>query len=194
MGLGLGLGAAAILWLADLLSLDRQRRRSRTWSHLRRPRRGDRAPRRPHGMLNNDPEGGARPIANITEHEPVERLRIYNKEGRIGVSSEPAGKGTRVDKRSEECIECHPAEQPKSRPSERTRIRKVPAAGGGGLGIITPIDNEPKCSRLPRAPCLPARPRHPRREAVDGPGGRRPRRSGGRCSTASSPPASRCSS
>jgi two-component system, NtrC family, sensor kinase len=148
MGLGLGLGAAAILWLADQLSLDRQRAQLEDLVGISADRVAETVHRAAHdGMLRNDAEGVRRIIENIGAQEGVDRVRIYNKEGRVRVSSAPAEEGALVDKHSDECIACHAGEMPKAGLERRDRIRMLPAAGGGRvLGIITPIYNEPKCT------------------------------------------------
>ena len=108
MGLGLGLGAAAILWAANQLSLDRQRAQVEGLVALSADRLADMARRATHDvMLRNDAEGVRRVIANIGAQEGVTRIRVYNKEGRVRVSSLPAEEGTLVPIRSEECIACH---------------------------------------------------------------------------------------
>ena len=148
MGLGLGLGAAAILWVADQLSLDRQRAQLEGLVGLSADRVAETIHRAAHdGMLRNDADGVRRMIENIGAQEGVDRVRIYNKEGRVRVSSTPAEEGTLVDKRSDECIACHAGEQPKAGLERKDRIRMLQPAGGGRvLGIITPIYNEPKCT------------------------------------------------
>jgi two-component system NtrC family sensor kinase len=148
MGLGLGLGAAAILWLADQLSLDRQRAQLEGLVGLSADRVAETIHRAAHdGMLRNDAEGVRRMIENIGAQEGVDRVRIYNKEGRVRVSSVRAEEGTIVDKRSDECIACHSGPQPKAGLERRDRMRMLQPAGGERvLGIITPIYNEPKCT------------------------------------------------
>jgi two-component system NtrC family sensor kinase len=147
LGLGLGLGAAAILWLADQLSLDRQRAQLEDLVGISADRVAETIHRAAHdGMLRNDVEGVRRIIENIGAQEGIDSVRIYNKEGRVRVSSRPAEEGTLVDKRSDECIACHAAEQPKSGLERRDRIRMLSRAEGRVLGIITPIYNEPKCT------------------------------------------------
>jgi len=148
MGLGLGLGAAAILWLADQLSLDRQRAQLEALVALSADRVAETVHRAAHdGMLRNDADGVRRIIENIGAQAGVDRIRIYNKEGRVRVSSAPAEEGSLVDKRSDECIACHAGAQPRAGLERSDRIRMLPAAGGGRvLGIITPIYNEPQCA------------------------------------------------
>ena len=148
MGLGLGLGAAAILWVADQISLERQRTQVEGLVALSADRLADMARRATHdAMLRNDAEGVRRVVANIGSQEGVARIRVYNKEGRVRVSSVPAEEGTLVDKRSDECIACHSGPQPKAGLERQDRIRMLRAPDGERiLGIITPIHNEPACT------------------------------------------------
>ena len=148
MGLGLGLGAAAILWLADQLSLERQRVQVEGLVALSADRLADMARRATHdAMLRNDAEGVRRVVANIGSQEGVARIRVYNKEGRVRVSSLATEEGTLVDKRSDECIACHAGAQPKAGLERGDRIRMLRAADGERiLGIITPIYNEASCT------------------------------------------------
>ncbi len=147
MGLGLGLGAAAILWGADQLSLERQRAQLESLVALSADRTAGIIHRAAHdGMLRNDAEGVRRIIENIAAQEGVDSVRIYNKEGRVRVSSRH-DEGSLVDKHSFECIACHAGPQPKAGLERADRIRLLPLPGGGRvLGVITPIYNEPKCT------------------------------------------------
>jgi two-component system NtrC family sensor kinase len=148
MGLSLCLGAAAILYVADQLSLERQRSQLEALVALSADRTAGIVHRATHdGMLRNDADGVRRIIANIAAQEGVDSVRIYNKEGRVRVSSRPGEEGTLVDKRSRECIACHAGPQPKAGLERADRIRMLQApAGDRVLGVITPIYNEPACS------------------------------------------------
>jgi two-component system NtrC family sensor kinase len=98
-------------------------------------------------MLRNDAEGLRRVVTNIGAQEGVTRIRVYNKEGRVTVSSLPAEEGTLVPIHSEECIACHAGPQPKAGLERSDRIRMLRAPEGGRiLGIIAPIYNEPACT------------------------------------------------
>ncbi len=98
-------------------------------------------------MLRNDAEGVRRVVANIGSQEGVARIRVYNKEGRVRISSLPAEEGTLVPIHSEECIACHAGPQPKAGLDRSDRIRMLRAPEGGRiLGIIAPIYNEPACT------------------------------------------------
>src|SRR3972149_12014428 len=92
------------------------------------------------GMLRNDPEGVRRIIENIGAQEGIDRVRIYNKEGRVRVSSVPAEEGTLVDKHSEECIACHAGPQPRAGLERALRIPMLPGAARGRIpGLHSPI-------------------------------------------------------
>jgi two-component system, NtrC family, sensor kinase len=148
MGLGRCLGAAAILYVADQLSLERQRAQLEGLVALSADRTAGIIHRAAHdGMLRNDADGVRRIIENIAAQEGVDSVRIYNKEGRVRVSSRQGEEGTLVDKRSDECIACHAGPQPKAGLERADRIRMLRApAGGRVLGVITPIYNEPQCT------------------------------------------------
>ncbi len=98
-------------------------------------------------MLQNDAEGLRRVVTNIGAQEGVTRIRVYNKEGRVRVSSLPAEEGTLVPIHSEECIACHAGPQPKAGLERKDRIRMLRDPDGGRtLGIIAPVYNEPACT------------------------------------------------
>src|SRR5512141_3327613 len=99
MGLGLCLGAAAILYLADQLSLDRQRQQLEGLVALSADRTAGIIHRAAHdGMLRNDADGVRRIIENIAAQEGVGCVRIYNKEGGVRVSSRGSEEGLIVGK------------------------------------------------------------------------------------------------
>ena len=86
-------------------------------------------------------------VANIGSQEGVARIRVYNKEGRVRVSSLAAEEGTLVDKRSDECIACHAGARRRPASSAATASACCAAPDGERiLGIITPIYNEPACT------------------------------------------------
>jgi two-component system NtrC family sensor kinase len=148
LALGLGLGAAAILWTVDRLSLERQRAQVEGLVALSADRLADMARRATHdAMLRNDTEGIKRVVASIGAQEGVNRIRIYNKEGRVRFSSTQAEEGTLVSIRSDECIACHGGAQPRAGLERQDRVRMLGAHNGGReLGIIAPIYNEPACT------------------------------------------------
>jgi two-component system NtrC family sensor kinase len=85
-------------------------------------------------------------IDTIGRQEGIEKVRIFNKEGKIIYSSDKSLIDTMVDKYAEACYACHTKDQALERLSisERTRIFKL-ADNQRSLGIINPIYNEPGC-------------------------------------------------
>ena len=178
MGLGLCLGAAAILYVADQLSLERQRAQLEGLVALSADRTAGIVHRATHdGMLRNDADGVRRIIANIAAQEGVDSVRIYNKEGRVRVSSRPGEEGTLVDKRSRRVHRLPRRAQPKAGLERADRIRMLQAPRRRPRARRDHADlQRARLHLLPRAPGRAARARDPRRAAVDGAGGRRARR------------------
>lgn len=85
-------------------------------------------------------------IEQIGRQEGLEKIRVYNKDGVVIYSPDPALVGTRADQRSEACDGCHAAGKPAVELAAGHRTRTfLDAAGGRRLGVITPIANEPDC-------------------------------------------------
>jgi two-component system NtrC family sensor kinase len=100
-----------------------------------------------YSMLHNDRDGLYRVITTMAAEPGMERIRIFNQDGRISFSSDPLEVNTYVDKRAEACTACHSSAEPLThldRP-DRFRIYRSPK-GYRVLGIINPIENGPGCS------------------------------------------------
>jgi two-component system NtrC family sensor kinase len=99
------------------------------------------------GMLRNDVDNVHRIIQNIGAQPGIDRIRIFNKEGRIRTSTRPSEIGTLVDVRAEQCIACHQYGRPLDRLDRKDRVRSFRGPSGGRvLGVIAPIQNEPQCT------------------------------------------------
>lgn len=97
-------------------------------------------------MMLNRPEAVHRIISTIGAQEGIEKVRIFNKEGRIILSTDARDTGQMVDKKTEACYMCHAADQPLERVPVSARVRTFRSgAGPGTFGIIDPIYNEPGC-------------------------------------------------
>ena len=130
MGLGLCLGAAAILYVADQLSLERQRGQLEALVALSADRTAGIVHRATHdGMLRNDADGVRRIIANIAAQEGIDSVRIFNKEGRVRVSSRPGEEGALVDKRSRSASPATPGRSPGPASSAPTASASAAARG-----------------------------------------------------------------
>jgi histidine kinase len=86
-------------------------------------------------------------INNIGRQKEIETIRIYNKEGQIKFSNQPAELETKTNIKDEACYICHRSEPPLSELGldERTRIF-TSQQGYRLLGIISPICNEEGCA------------------------------------------------
>lgn len=99
-----------------------------------------------YSMLRNDREALLHLIRDIGGEPGVRRVRIYNEEGWIRFSTDPAEINTAVDKSAEACFACHAQEQPLSKLSRSDRVRVFRDPGGERLlGVIRPVDNKPEC-------------------------------------------------
>jgi two-component system, NtrC family, sensor kinase len=98
-------------------------------------------------MLRNDREGLYRTIQTIAGQPGMEKIRIFDQDGRINYTTDAAEQNHIVDKSAEACYGCHAQSQPLARLNRPDRFRIYRNAEGTRvLGIITPIENQPACS------------------------------------------------
>jgi two-component system, NtrC family, sensor kinase len=98
-------------------------------------------------MLRNDREGLYRSIQTMAAEPGIEKIRIFDQEGRITYTTNSAEQNHVVDKTAEACYACHAQSQPLARLNRPDRFRIYRnAAGVRVLGIITPIENQASCS------------------------------------------------
>ncbi|MGD8990391.1 MAG: PAS domain S-box protein [Desulfobacterales bacterium] len=100
-----------------------------------------------YAMMLNSRDDINQIINNIGRQKEIETIRIYNKEGQIKFSNQPAELETKTNIKDEACYICHRTEPPLSEVGldERTRIFKS-QQGYRLLGIISPICNEAGCA------------------------------------------------
>ena len=100
-----------------------------------------------YAMMLNSRDDINQIINNIGRQKEIETIRIYNKEGEIKFSNQPAEVDTTTNIKNEACFICHRTDPPLSALAleQRTRIFHSPN-GYRLLGIISPICNEPGCS------------------------------------------------
>ena len=98
-------------------------------------------------MLRNDREGLYHAIQTMADEPGMIKVRIFDQEGRISYSTDPAEVSHVLDKTAEACYGCHTQSQPLTRLNRPDRFRIYRNGGGHRvLGIITPIENHPGCS------------------------------------------------
>ena len=99
-----------------------------------------------HDMLLDRRENAYLVMDTIGRQAGIDRVRFFNKEGRVTFSTDRTEVGAMVDKRAEACYRCHAADRPLERLTTGTRWRPYTARGHNVLGMVTPIYNEPGCS------------------------------------------------
>ena len=98
-------------------------------------------------MLRGQKAEAYKVMASIGALERIEKVRLFNKEGRITYSTEEGEAGTFVDKKAESCYACHAAGKPIVRLPTANRARIYRSKQGHRiLGMVTPIYNEASCS------------------------------------------------
>src|ERR1039458_5008935 len=101
-------------------------------------------------MLRNDREGLYHAIHTMADEPGMVKVRIFDQEGRISYSTDPAEVSHVLDKTAEACYGCHTQSQTQARAARPDRFRIYRNGGQRVLGIITPIENQPSCSNAER--------------------------------------------
>ena len=99
-----------------------------------------------HDMLADRRESAYLVMDTIGRQSGIDRVRFFNKEGRVTFSSDRSEINTMVDKRAEQCYGCHEAGRPLERLTVGSRNRTYESRGHRVLGMVTPIYNESACS------------------------------------------------
>ena len=99
------------------------------------------------GMLHNHREQVHQTISAIASQPGINKIRIYNEEGKVSFSTDVSEALAQVDKKAEACYGCHAEQQPLARLNRPDRMRIYSGNNGERiLGLINPIENEPSCS------------------------------------------------
>jgi two-component system NtrC family sensor kinase len=100
-----------------------------------------------HAMLADRRQDAYQMMQNMARQPGIEKIRIFNKEGRVVFSTGSEG-GAMVDKNAEACNLCHAENRPLVRVDVPSRVRIFRRPSGGRvLAMVTPIYNEGSCSR-----------------------------------------------
>jgi two-component system NtrC family sensor kinase len=100
-------------------------------------------------MLGNRRENLHQQIRAVggLHEQGIQKVRVFNKEGKIMFSSTAEEIGTSLDIRGEACYACHAEGRPLERLGIQARARTFRGPDGTRvLGVINPIPNEPSCS------------------------------------------------
>jgi len=98
-------------------------------------------------MMENRREALQRQIEGIGKQDGIRQVRVFNRKGQIGFSSNTGEIGRILDPSSESCTACHRGGGTLLHPSPPDRTRILQGRDERLLSVITPIPNEPGCSQ-----------------------------------------------
>ncbi|MDR3699834.1 MAG: ATP-binding protein [Candidatus Sulfopaludibacter sp.] len=141
-------GTAAFFTLFGYLNLRVERAQSREFVLQAADRITDVILRSTHyEMLHNDRSALHNVVRELGSEPGIRRIRIFNKEGRITISTDAREVNTVVDKTAEQCYACHAQSAPLQKLNRSDRARDFRDKQGEHLlGVMRPIDNAPECS------------------------------------------------
>jgi two-component system, NtrC family, sensor kinase len=100
-----------------------------------------------HAMLDDDRKGAYESMRVIADKHGVDRIRMFNREGRLAFSTDANEQTTVGSPADKVCISCHGAGPVRTKPAVNSRVRYGTSPTGiKTLNIVTPIYNEPSCS------------------------------------------------
>ena len=100
-----------------------------------------------HAMLDDDRKAAYEIMRVIADKQGVDRIRMFNREGRLVFSTNPGEQTSVASVSSEECIACHSSGPVWNRPTENSLVRYATSPDGvNTINKVTPIYNEPSCS------------------------------------------------
>ncbi|MGA2267787.1 MAG: ATP-binding protein [Bryobacteraceae bacterium] len=98
-------------------------------------------------MLHNNREALYNMIQELGSQPGIQRIRIFNQDGRITLSTDAREVNTVVNKGAEACYGCHAQSAPLTKLNRPDRARMFwDKQGNHLLAVIRPIDNAPECS------------------------------------------------
>jgi two-component system NtrC family sensor kinase len=100
-------------------------------------------------MLDDDRKAAYQIMQLIADKEGVDRIRMFNREGRLVFSTDAHEKASQISPNltSEVCIACHNSGPIKDKPPQTSRVRYATTTDGvKTVSMVTPIYNEPSCS------------------------------------------------
>jgi two-component system NtrC family sensor kinase len=101
-----------------------------------------------HAMLADNRQAANEVMQTIALKQGIDRIRLFNRDGRLVFSTLHNDPETQVKKSSATCSVCHSQPQPSEHPNVNDRVRVFRnSAGERVLTMVTPIHNEPSCSQ-----------------------------------------------
>lgn len=100
-----------------------------------------------HAMLDDDRKAAYEIMRVIADKQGVDRIRMYNREGRLVFSTDATEPLRMADSSSDVCASCHNKGAIRNRPTEDERVRYATSPRGvRTINMVAPIYNEPSCS------------------------------------------------
>ena len=100
-----------------------------------------------HAMLDDDRKAAYEIMRVIAEKQGVDRIRIFNHEGRLVFSSYAGEQPSPPSLSHEVCVSCHSKRPVRDKLTEDQRVRYATSPEGlKTINMVTPIYNEPSCS------------------------------------------------
>jgi len=100
-----------------------------------------------HAMLDDDRKAAYEMMRVIADKQGVDRIRMFNREGRLVFSSNPRELPGIASMSDEVCASCHSKQTARNRPTDDARVRYSTSPDGvKTISMVTPIYNEPSCS------------------------------------------------
>src|SRR5579863_9264255 len=83
-----------------------------------------------HAMLDDDRKAAYQIMQLIADKQGVDRIRMFNREGRLVFSTDAREQPTMTSSSSEVCASCHSKETIRDRPAEDARVRYARSPDG----------------------------------------------------------------
>jgi two-component system NtrC family sensor kinase len=100
-----------------------------------------------HAMLDDDRKGAYEMMRVIADKQGVDRIRMFNREGRLVFSTNVHEPPVPASQSSEVCVGCHSRGPIRDKLTEAQRVRYATSPEGvKTINMVTPIYNESSCS------------------------------------------------
>jgi len=100
-----------------------------------------------HAMLDDDRKAAYEIMRVIADKQGVDRIRMFNREGRLVFSTDSREQPAMTSSASEVCASCHSKDAVRNSPTQDARVRYATSPDGvKTINMVAPIYNEPSCS------------------------------------------------
>jgi len=101
-----------------------------------------------HAMLDDHREAAYEVMQTIGRKQGIDRIRMFNRTGKLMFSTLPDDSTSNADQHAETCANCHDRLPPRQKMTVSSRVRIFSGHDGRrNLAMVTPIFNEAACSQ-----------------------------------------------